>query len=44
MRILNIYIKWSLFKSNNVEEPFWPLEAGLQEALRSLLSHFQLTN
>jgi hypothetical protein len=44
MRILDISMKWSLFKSNNIEEPFWPLEAGLQEALRSLLSHFQLPN
>ena len=44
MRILNVYIKRSPFKSNNIEEPFWPLEAELQEALRSLLSHFQLPN
>jgi hypothetical protein len=42
MRILNIYVKWSLVKSNNIEEPFRPLEAALQKALHVLLSHFQL--
>jgi hypothetical protein len=43
MRILNIYKKWPLVKSNNIEEPFPPLEAALQEALFVLLSHFQLS-